>query len=114
MKIPDKRRHRRTEAQFFTVIRRPLEGEEASLPQAGATRDISAGGLFFYTRSKVKESDDIALTIYPNGGWAERGILPKLEAEGTVLRVEHSHKTHLLDDLTGVAVRFTQELAIFL
>ncbi len=114
MKTFERRKYPRTKARFFTIFRQLPEKEDRSPPQFGLTDNISLGGLFLFTQSELKSGHEIALTIYPNGHWAELGIIRILEAKGKVLRVEYGEETSPFAALCGVGVQFTEDLIITL
>ena len=61
-----------------TVQRADIAGE----PQVAFSRDVSTGGLFFFTNLPAEMGDDLTLNfITPNGGC--------LLFRGRVVRVEH-------------------------
>lgn len=110
----EKRKYSRKEAHLFTVFIRSGSGEELPLPQIGYTRDISAGGAYFFTQSEVDEGDHVSVTVHLTADWAEGGNPPRLEGEGTILRVEKARKAFPSIDVTGAAVQFARELAVAL
>ncbi len=110
----ERRKHPRREASFFTVARRLGDDGEARLPQAGYARDISPGGLFFFTQESVSQGERMLLTIYPDSGWKEYETSPKLVAQGRVLRVGRASASHLPGETHGVAVKFDRQPEIAL
>ena len=114
MSTIEKREHPRREASFFTVARRLGEDGEARLPQAGYARDISSGGLFFYTEDSVKQGERVFLAIYPDSDLKHGATSPKLVAQGNVLRVRLASELHLPGEMQGVAVKFDRQPEIVL
>lgn len=109
----ERRKDARMEAHLFTVFRRlPKKKKEAGVPEVGYTRDISVGGVYFYTQSDVKKGERVSLAVHVTSDWAEGGSPPKLEGEGKVLRVERARTGLPPNDLRGVAVQFAQEVAV--
>ena len=109
--LAERRNYHRSEANLFTVFRR-LCAKGAFLPQVGFTKDVSAGGAYFFTRSEVAKGDSISVAIHVTSDWAAGGNPPRLEADGRVLRVERGRGTSASNDTKGVAVKFKQELAV--
>ena len=111
---PERRTYVREEARFFTTLRQSPGTEETVLPQVGFSHNISAGGMFFHTQSKVEIGGEIFLTIYPAGNWSGGGIPLKLKVRGKVLRVNPSNASYPSGDLYGVAVQFLHEPTLFI
>ncbi len=110
----EKREYPRREASFFTVARQLGENGEARLPQAGYARDISSGGLFFYTENSVEQGERVLLAIYPDSDLKHGRTSPKLVAQGNVLRVGPASASHLPGEMQGVAVKFDRQPEIVL
>ena len=109
--LADKRDHQRRELNLLTALRRFL-GKDTLPPQIGVTRDISAGGVYLYTRGEIKKGEYVSLIFHLASDWAEGGAPPRLEAEGQVLRVEKNGGVSAVNGGRGVAVKFTEELAV--
>ena len=112
MTAPDARGFPRKSACFFMVFSRYGKEGEPTLPHIGYTRDISAGGAFFFTRGEAMQGDDLSLKIHLPADWGAGDYPPSLEGNGKVLRVETNRKLLPLGYINGVAVRFTEELDI--
>jgi len=109
---PDARGYPRKSACFFMVFNRHGKGGEPALPHIGYTRDISAGGAFFFTRGEAEQGDDLSLKFHLPADWGAGDYPPSLEGNGKVQRVETNRKLLPLGYINGVAVRFTEELDI--
>lgn len=96
------------------MTRRIGENGEACLPQVGYARNISSGGLFFYTEDPAARGERMLFSIYPNGAWAEGETPLKLVAQGQVVRVDRVSAPHLPGEEHRVAVRFDHRPEIVL
>lgn len=105
---PERRASSRLQLRLFMVFRPIPEKKEP--PAVGFTRDVSAGGLYFYTLKELKEGEEVSLTIHLVSDWAEGGTPPTLDGKGKVLRVERPFRKP--GDFQGVAVRFSEKLAV--
>lgn len=114
MSTTERRKHQRREASFFTVAWRLGEDGEERLPLAGYARDISTGGLFFYTEDSLRLGDRVLLSIYPDSGWKNGEASPKLVARGQVLRVRRVSAPQLPGAMQGVAIKFDRQPEIAL
>jgi len=106
------RRSLRKNHGFFTVYRVLPADEETPSSRIGYTADISATGIYLYTRPVLEQGDTISLAIYPCVDGTAGIVLPKLEAEGKVLRVENGQDVHLSEGLVGVAIQFARQPAV--
>ncbi len=83
---------------LFLPISVSVLGSECKL--AAVTRDVSSGGLYFYTHGKLHEGDALHLQLTLPDVITQAGDMPVVCA-GTVLRIESQDK----EGLSGVAVR---------
>jgi hypothetical protein len=112
VKTIERRRNGRIKVHFFTVARRIVKSKQLCQPHIGMTRDISADGMYFYTRMKMKRGDLLALAVHVISDGPPGRILPKLEGTGEILRIERIGAGLPLAQLKGVAVQFSCELAV--
>jgi hypothetical protein len=105
----ERRKCNRINASYLVVFRPKTPTQKSPIALVGHTRDISAGGLFIYTRSEVEGGGNVALTIYPTGDWREDKVLPKIEVEGRVMRVERAPETYHRGYFNGIAIKFKSE-----
>jgi hypothetical protein len=111
VKTMERRRNGRIKVHFFTVARRIAKSKRLSQPHIGMTRDISADGVYFYTRMKMKRGDLLALAVHVVSD-TPSGVPPKFEGIGEILRIDRIRAGLPLAQLKGVAVQFSGELAI--
>jgi len=97
---------------FFTVFRRLLIQKEEYSPEIGYTRDISSKNIYFFTRSKIEQGEDIFVSIHTASDWAEGGNPPRLEGTGKIVRVERALDEFPLSEFKGVAVAFDEDLTV--
>ncbi|HEX7423407.1 MAG TPA: PilZ domain-containing protein [Terriglobales bacterium] len=67
---------------------------------SAVTRNVSSGGVYFYTQGSVQEGDALEFRLTLPNVLTEAGDMPAM-CEGKVLRVE----PHPKEGLSGVAVR---------
>lgn len=109
MSTVERRAHQRQAADFFTVARRfGLEGKP-HLPQAGFSRDVSTGGIFFFAQESMEVGDYVSLALYPRTDSVKESAPPKLVASGKVIRVENAPSDALHGRVYGIAVKFDKE-----
>lgn len=109
MSTVDRRAHQRQPADFFTVVRRfSLEGKPY-LPEAGFSRDVSTGGIFFFVQARMEPGERVSLTFYPRTDSVKESTPPKLVASGKVIRVETAPSDALRGRVYGIAVKFDRE-----
>lgn len=109
---PNRRNHPRSQIRLLTVYKLLGKNGKASSPEIGYTRDISAGGMYFYTSRRADEGNRISLTIHFGGDFEGGSNPPKLDGEGTVARVEKNCNAFSQADVNGMAVHFASDLTI--
>jgi len=108
----ERRKNYRMKAIYFIVSRSLGKKVSESIPQIGYSRDISAWGTYFYTRSKIVLGDRLTLTIHLSPEWEEESYPPKLEGEGKVIRVENEFESLPAGYTHGVAVEFAKKVEV--
>ena len=83
---------------LFLPISVSVQGVEEGF--AAVTRDVSSGGVYFYTHGKLQAGDAIEFRLTLPDVITQAGDMPVM-CEATVLRIE----SHDKEGLSGVAVR---------
>ena len=110
--IVDQRRDSRIRVRLFAVVRKILKSRRLSQPHLGITRDMSAEGMYFYTRMKIRKGDRLSLSVHVVSDDFSGDAPPKLEGIGQILRIDKIHKELPVTQLNGVAVQFSHKLAV--
>jgi hypothetical protein len=97
---------------YFTVFNRFGKEPAEPVPQVGYTRDISAGGVYFFTRSDVEQGMDLSLTIHLSRDWEQESYPPKLEGDGKIIRIENDRQDLPVGYINGVAVQFAGKVEV--
>jgi hypothetical protein len=112
MALPERRQNARVKLHFFVVIQKKLKSKRLSQPHIGFTRDISINGLYFYTRMRIVNGENLSLCIYFVSDGSSGVVSPKLEGIAYTLRIEQIYRNLPLPYLNGVAAQFLQGLVV--
>ena len=98
-RIPEQRKYVRIEKPYITRFRvKPCDGMDTQAWDTVAAANLSAGGIFFYTSTKMEVGTILDLEIDFSL------VHPSIRCVGSVIRV----KRHLDASKIGYAVEFTE------
>jgi hypothetical protein len=98
-RIPEQRKYVRIEKPYITRFRvKPFDGGASDNWDGVDTVNLSAGGIFFYSRANLEVGTILDLEI----GFSHH--FPPVKCDGKVIRA----KRHLNASKTGYAIEFTE------
>ena len=86
--MPDTKPEKRTRQRIPVRLPVSIKSEDGSIQETAQTRDLSSGGIFLYTQSRITEGDELELVLVLPSELTfgeRRGLC----CQASVVRVEH-------------------------